>query len=143
MERRHSEGEGGVVDPALLGDDLVVAHAAVPVGVHETGEDGLAGDVHDGGVGRRRHVGPRPDRGDPVATDDDGAVGDHLVPVHGDQACADESHGGLRLVRLVGEADLETPLVRLRTLVLVALQGVEALFQVSGEELVAQDEVDL
>ncbi len=47
VDRRHAERQRGVVDPALLRDDLVRPHRTVPVGVDDAGNDGLAGHIHD------------------------------------------------------------------------------------------------
>uniref|UniRef100_A0A0N4Z2Z0 BON domain-containing protein n=1 Tax=Parastrongyloides trichosuri TaxID=131310 RepID=A0A0N4Z2Z0_PARTI len=107
VQRRHAEGQGGVVHPALLRDDLVRTHAAVPVGVDQAGDDGLAGHVHDAGAGRNRDRAARADGLDAVAVDDHHAVLDHLFALHGDQAGAGQDGDAAGTGVIGAEADFD------------------------------------
>ena len=54
------------------------------MGVDQARQDGLAGQSMVRVPAGHGDAGRRPDRGDAVAVDEDGAVLDHLVAVHGD-----------------------------------------------------------
>ncbi|MNQ54653.1 hypothetical protein D3C85_687240 [compost metagenome] len=131
----HAEGQRGVVDPGLLRDDLVRAHRAVPVGVHQAGDDGLAGHVHDAGVARHGHRTARADGLDAVAVDHDHAVLDDLVALHGDQSGAAQDHTAGRLGVVGAEADLDSMLGGLGQFGRRALGEGEAFLQRAREQL--------
>uniref|UniRef100_A0A0N4Z8I7 LigA n=1 Tax=Parastrongyloides trichosuri TaxID=131310 RepID=A0A0N4Z8I7_PARTI len=131
----HAEGQRGVVDPGLLRDDLVRAHRAVPVGIHQAGDDGLAGHVHDAGVSGNGDRAARADGLDAVAVDDDHAVLDDLVALHGDQAGAAEDHAAVRLGVVGAEADLDSMLGGLGQFSRRTLGEGEAFLQRTREQL--------
>ena len=107
VQRGHAERQRGVVDPALLRNDFVGAHRSVPVDVDDAGHDGLAGDVDDLRVRGNGGARARTDGGDAIAVDDDGAVVDDVVAVHGDDARASQREFAGRNVQRLREADVD------------------------------------
>ena len=86
VRRRDAIGEVGVVDPVGLRDRAVEEVARVGVDVHEARHDGVAAGVDHLGLWRDAHLARGSDGGDPVAAHDDGAVLDHLIALHRDDA---------------------------------------------------------
>ena len=86
VDRGHAIAERRCVQPVLLGNDQFAAHRPMPVGVDQARDDGLARHIDGAGSGRVADRGGRTDGGNPVALDQDGAVFDHLVAAHRDDA---------------------------------------------------------
>ena len=142
MDRREAEGQRGVIDPALLRDQLGLAHAAVPMHIDQAGDDGLAARVELLRVGRDRHLSRRADRRDAVAVDHDHAVvDDFVVRAHRRNACAGDDQLAPGLVGGLVEADLLADFCRLEAGLFVD-HRCESLTQGRGEQLIAQRGVD-
>ena len=115
VDRRRAHGQVDHRRPVLLRDKLVLALLAVGVGVDQTRDDGLAGDVDRLGVAGDRDAGARADRDDTVAADDDDAVV-YDTPVlgrHGDDPRAGQGHDTGRLVGRDLHGQRQTALRRL------------------------------
>ena len=151
VDRGDAVGEIGEVDPVLLGDQPVAALGTVPVGVDESGDEGLPGNVDDLGAGRETGApapDARPDGDDPVALDDDDAVLDDLVrravrgAAQGDDPATDQGDRargpGVRHI----EAEPHAGRRRLRELLGCAGHEGEGLFEIPREELRPQRPVE-
>ena len=101
----HAISERRGMDPILLGDDQLAAHRAMPMGVDQAGDDGLARDVDRARSGGIVDRGGRADRGNAIAVDQDGAVLDHLVAAHGDDPRAGQRKRAARLGGVGGETE--------------------------------------
>ncbi len=101
--RRHAPREVGEVLPHLRFVDAP-GRPRVRVDVDEPRDDGLAGHVDDPRTSR--HRAPRADRHDAIVRDDDVAVVDDLVTLHGDDARTTQDHGAARNVPRDADRDI-------------------------------------
>src|SRR5262249_43832606 len=137
---RDAEGEAGVGRPVLLRNESVVSERAVPVRVHKTRQDGLAGDVHRLRPGRNRDARAGADGTNSVALDDNDSVLDDLVAAgaHRDDPAAHERERTRGDVRRGLDTDRPALLGSLRQLLRRAGNEGERLGERPREELGAQ-----
>ena len=123
--------------PVLLRNHFVRTEGSVPVRVDETRQDGFARGVDRPGVGGDGDLALPSDRLDAVALDQDDAVLDDLVALHGDDAASGEGDhvGGGRRVDWRVEADVDALRRRLGQLLGRAGKKRERVLQVPLVEL--------
>ena len=128
VNRRDTKGQRRVIDPALLRDDLIFAHAAVPMHVDNAGNNCFAARIDHGGTCRSQYVGCLANGCDAIVFYHNAAIVDHLVAFHGDDACAGNNGHSARLVRGFTKADFHAELRRFRQFLRRAVHKRESVF---------------
>ena len=93
-----AKGKSREVDPVLLRRDLLARLGAMGMGIDESGQDHLAGDIDDGDATRDLDLRPRAHGHDAIAFHENGGLLDDAAIGHGHRLAADEGVTGVRLV---------------------------------------------